>query len=246
MVHWLNAAIFAVLFATAAALYFTPVAAVVGRRDLVRQIHVVSGLVLPVPLMAGLVGPWRRGLRSDLVRLARWDTTDRRWLRALLGRRTTAAQRASAGRKAGARPGGARPGGARPGGSEQGLAAAVGGRVAVARWGKFHAGQKFNAAASAGLSLVLLGTGAIMRWFSPFPLEWRTGATFVHDLSAVALAALVAGHIFKALSDTDALRSSVTGRVPAEWARRQRPRWYEEMTGAPASRPPTIPTSPDP
>jgi formate dehydrogenase gamma subunit len=79
-VHWANATLFAVLVATGAALYVGPLSTLVGRRELLRTIHVYTGLCLPVPLLVGLLGRWRRPLLGDLRRLNRWDADDRRWL----------------------------------------------------------------------------------------------------------------------------------------------------------------------
>jgi formate dehydrogenase subunit gamma len=97
--------------------------------------------------------------------------------------------------------------------------------------GKFNPGQKLNAAFTAGAIVVMLGTGSIMRWFKPFPLAWRTGATFVHDTVFVALLFTITGHILFATRDGDCLKGMVSGRVPERWARRHHPRWYDEKTG---------------
>jgi formate dehydrogenase gamma subunit len=91
--------------------------------------------------------------------------------------------------------------------------------------GKFNAGQKLNAAFTAGAGLVLLGTGSIMKWYHPWPLAWRTGATFVHDWLALAVFVMVAGHVLFALRDPDALRSMFTGRISRDWAQRHAPGW---------------------
>jgi formate dehydrogenase subunit gamma len=96
------------------------------------------------------------------------------------------------------------------------------------RLGKFNAGQKLNAAFVAGAATVMLGTGVIMRWYGWWPLSWRTGATFVHDWLAVAVAAVIAGHVAFAVSQPAALRSMVTGRVSRRWARRHAPAWLDE------------------
>ena len=50
--HWANAVLFGILMATALPLYFGSIAAVVGRRALVEEIHLVGGedIALPVPL----------------------------------------------------------------------------------------------------------------------------------------------------------------------------------------------------
>jgi formate dehydrogenase subunit gamma len=55
-------------------------------------------------------------------------------------------------------------------------------RLAV---GKFNAGQKLNAAFTVGGGLVMLASGLLLRWYRPFPLSWRAGATFVHNWLAV-------------------------------------------------------------
>jgi formate dehydrogenase subunit gamma len=99
------------------------------------------------------------------------------------------------------------------------------------RMGKFHPGQKLNAAFTLGAIVVMLGTGSIMHWFRYFPVDWRTGATFVHDWLAIAVAIVIAGHLRMAFRDKDAWRGMTQGWVPTIWARRHRPKWYEEMTG---------------
>lgn len=190
--HWANAALFMVLLATAAALYLGPLSAVVGRRPLVRDVHVVAGLLLPLPWLVARAGPWSAGLRADARRLARFDDGDWRWVRS-------------------------------------------GGHDPFARLGKFHPLQKLNAAFTAGAIPVMLGTGLVMRWFAPFPLRWRTGATFVHDWLALALFATIAVHVGKALADREALGGMWGGTVTARWARRHHPRWADEAAGtAPA------------
>ncbi|HET9444181.1 MAG TPA: cytochrome b/b6 domain-containing protein, partial [Acidimicrobiales bacterium] len=151
-VHWWTAALVGMCLATAAALYLAPVAALVGRRDLVRDVHVVAGLALPVPYLVGRLRPWGARLRDDVRRLARFDDHDLRWLRSW-------------------------------------------GRDPWVASGKFNGGQKLNAAFVVGAGLLLLATGSIMRWFSPFPLSWRTGATFVHDWTAFALLVALMAHV---------------------------------------------------
>ncbi|MFD3676991.1 cytochrome b/b6 domain-containing protein [Streptomyces sp. NPDC058613] len=91
--------------------------------------------------------------------------------------------------------------------------------------GKFNAGQKVYAGWLAGAVLVMLGTGLLM-WFTGLaPLVWRTGATFVHDWLALALAVVLAGHIGKALADPEARRGMRTGSVERGWAAREHPLW---------------------
>src|SRR5438105_8883062 len=182
-IHWTNATLFAVMIFTAGCLYFSPLSTLVGRRELVRTLHVYPGLFLPVPIVAGLLArKWGRAFRADVRRLNRFLPDDGRWLRTL-------------------------------------------GRDKDVLLGKFNPGQKLNAAFTAGAIVVMLGSGAIMRWFKPFPLSWRTGATFVHDSVFLALVFTIAGHILFPTRDPDSLGGMTSGRVPAGWARRHHPRW---------------------
>ena len=80
-VHWTTAALFFTVMLTGAALYAGPISALVGRRELVRTLHVVAGLGLPVPLLVGLLGRRGANLRADLGRINRWIPDDRVWLR---------------------------------------------------------------------------------------------------------------------------------------------------------------------
>lgn len=189
--HWSNAILFLLLLTTGMTLYVGPLSELVGRRVLLKDVHVISGLLLPVPLVMAYAGTWRRGLRRDVRRFARWSVDDRRWL-VSLGRR---------------------------GGD---------------RMGKFNAGQKLNAIFVAGCIPLMLATGTIMRWFTPFPLSWRTGATFVHDWLALVLLAVVVGHIAKAVADPVAMRSMRSGVMPMDRVERRHPRWFREITSPPA------------
>jgi len=184
--HWTNAVLFLILLATGMTLYVGQLAALVGRRVLVKDVHVIAGVLLPVPLLLAYAGSWRSGLRRDVRRLARWSTDDRRWLTSF-GRR---------------------------------------GRAGL---GKFNAGQKLNAIFVAGCIPLMLVTGAIMRWFKPFPLDWRTGATFVHDWLAITLLFVIVGHIGIALAEPIALRAMRRGTVPASHVERHHPRWWREV-----------------
>ena len=184
--HWSNATLFLVLLATGMTLYIPALSTLVGRRVLVKDIHVYSGLLLPVPLLLAYAGRWRGAVRHDFRRLARWSTDDRRWLRSL-------------------------------------------GRRGQERMGKFNAGQKLNAIFVAGCIPLMLATGGIMRWFDPFPLAWRTGATFVHDWLALTLLVVTIGHIGKALAEPVSLRAMARGTVPARYAERHHPRWWTEL-----------------
>jgi formate dehydrogenase subunit gamma len=180
--------LFGVCIATASALYVGPISAIVGRRVLVRTIHVYTGLALPIPILLGYV--LSRSFRADVRRLNRFSDIDRRWLR----RR------------------------ARRSNGSYGL-------------GKFNPGQKLNAAFVAGTIVVMAATGSIMKWFEPFPLPWRTGATFVHDWLAFALVIVIIGHLRFAFGDSDALSAMRRGTISRKWAKEHAPLWHEEMTG---------------
>ena len=56
--HWANALLFGILMATALPLYFVQIEQFIGRRTLVEEIHLWAGLMLPVPLLVSLAGPW--------------------------------------------------------------------------------------------------------------------------------------------------------------------------------------------
>jgi len=187
-VHWLTATLMTICILTAAVLYNPSLAVLVGHRYVVEQIHVYSGLALPVPLIAGIVS---RSFRDDASRLNRFTSRDWAWLRSRTRRDGT---------------------------------------IEV---GKFNAGQKVNAALSAGSIGVLLMSGVVMYLTRLAPLPWRSGATFVHDWFALAVGLLVVGHIVMATRDPDAMAGMRTGRVPLRWARREHPAWAREVAGDP-------------
>jgi formate dehydrogenase subunit gamma len=186
-VHRATAVLGIVCLATAAALYLEPIAELVGRRALVVDVHVWSGLALPVPALLGLLS---RATRADFRLLNRFGRVDREWLRRRDRRRS-------------------------------GLPV-----------GKFNAGQKLNAALSAGGGLVMLGTGIILAYGRRWPLDLRIGATFVHDWVAAAVLLLVVGHLYFASHDEDARRGMRTGSVQLGWALREHPAWATGLLGA--------------
>lgn len=102
------------------------------------------------------------------------------------------------------------------------------GRTAPQVVDKFNPGQKLNAIFTGAAIVVMLVTGAMLKWFRFFPVEWRTGATFVHDVYAFAIFIVVAGHILLALAHPDSLRSMIRGWVTTAWAARHAPEWLAE------------------
>jgi formate dehydrogenase subunit gamma len=91
--------------------------------------------------------------------------------------------------------------------------------------GKFNGGQKLVAALFGGAFAVQLMTGAIMHWNKPFPDDWRTGATFVHDWAYLVLVVLTIGHVLKAFEEPEPRAAMIHGRVPVAWAAKARPGW---------------------
>lgn len=79
LVHRSTAVLVAVLAFTGAALYVPSLALLVGRRPAVEGVHIVAGLLLPIPTLLGLV--FSASLRNDLRALNRMTGTDWRWLR---------------------------------------------------------------------------------------------------------------------------------------------------------------------
>ena len=187
--HWANALLFGILMLTALALYFPSLSAIVGRRELVAQIHLWAGLMLPVPIVVSVGGPWGRRMRRDLRRINVWTKDEITWLKEL-------------------------------------------GYKAPQVVDKFNPGQKLNAIFVGASILLMLATGFILKWFRFFPVSWRTGATFVHDVVALLIFIAVFGHILFALTHRDSLRSIFKGWVTEAWALRHAPGWLAEETRA--------------
>jgi formate dehydrogenase subunit gamma len=98
--------------------------------------------------------------------------------------------------------------------------------------GKFNGGQKLVTALFGGGMAVQLLTGAIMHWNKPFPDDWRTGATFVHDWAYVVLVVLTIGHVLKAFEEPEPRLAMLHGSVPEAWAERARPGWAARQSAA--------------
>lgn len=96
------------------------------------------------------------------------------------------------------------------------------------RLDKFNPGQKLNAIFTAGVIVVMLASGLVMHFIHVFPLDWRTGATFVHDVVFFVATVVIVGHIGFALTHPSAMRSIVRGSISQAWARRHAPRWLDD------------------
>jgi formate dehydrogenase subunit gamma len=75
----------------------------------------------------------------------------------------------------------------------------------------------------------MLASGSMLKWFRFFPVSWRTGATFVHDVLAFAIFIVVFGHILYALTHRESMRSMLKGWVSEGWAKRHAPGWLKEQ-----------------
>ncbi|NDU74074.1 formate dehydrogenase [Actinomadura sp. DSM 109109] len=192
-IHHVTALLMLVCLLTAALLYLPMLSTLVGRREMVKTVHVWCGFALPVPIALGLLS---RAFRADLRRLNRFLPADWQWLR-------------------------------------RGDRRAVREGRGVLPVGKFNAGQKLNAAFTAGAILVMLGTGEIMTFPGPWGDRWRTGATFVHDWLFLAVLVVTVGHLWEALRDRGALTGMLTGRVDAGWAARHHASWADAASGPP-------------
>jgi formate dehydrogenase subunit gamma len=79
IIHWVNATLFVTLMLTGAVLYVGDLSALVGRRNVIKHIHVYAGLALPVPVLIGLLLRSGTAFRADVKRLSRWIPDDKRW-----------------------------------------------------------------------------------------------------------------------------------------------------------------------
>jgi formate dehydrogenase subunit gamma len=78
-VHRTTGAVVALLTVSGAVLYYEPFALAVGRRPIVEGLHIVAGLLLPLPALLGaFTSP---ALRRDFGVLGRMTALDWQWLR---------------------------------------------------------------------------------------------------------------------------------------------------------------------
>jgi formate dehydrogenase subunit gamma len=99
--------------------------------------------------------------------------------------------------------------------------------------GRFNGGQKLNSLVS-GLTLLLASGTGLFLWIFPSRSGLGAALAFLHEITTYILLPVVAGHLYMALvhrRTRESLRGILFGFVDAEWARRQHPHWYREVTG---------------
>ena len=94
-VHWVHAAAFVVLLGTGLCLYLPSLAEAVGRRPLMKTIHIDTSLAWIAALLLILVLGDRRSLAESAHEIDAWDRDDFAWFR----RRRTPSGRFNAGQK---------------------------------------------------------------------------------------------------------------------------------------------------
>jgi len=79
--HWVHATAFLVLLVTGLALYLPSLAELVGRRPLLKNIHVFTAVAWVVAIVVVVLAGDRRSLRQALREIDSFDRDDRDWLR---------------------------------------------------------------------------------------------------------------------------------------------------------------------
>jgi formate dehydrogenase subunit gamma len=79
-VHWIHASVFFSLLATGAILYFPALSIAVGRRQVVKDLHLWSALAWVVAILVVVIVGDRSALRRTLRDVDRFDRDDGRWL----------------------------------------------------------------------------------------------------------------------------------------------------------------------
>jgi formate dehydrogenase subunit gamma len=93
--HWIYAAAFVVLLGSGLCLYLPSLAEAVGRRPLLKTIHVYTALAWIAALVVVVAVGDRSSLRATVHEIDVWDRDDRAWFR----RRSTPSGRLNAGQK---------------------------------------------------------------------------------------------------------------------------------------------------
>lgn len=95
-VHWVHATAFLILLGSGLCLYLPSLAEAVGRRPLLKNIHVYTAVAWAIALVLVVIFGNRRSLRATAREIDLFDADDRNWLR---GRRPAPQGRLNAGQK---------------------------------------------------------------------------------------------------------------------------------------------------
>lgn len=94
--------------------------------------------------------------------------------------------------------------------------------------GRFNAGQKLNAAATAALAVLFAVSGTLL-WYGERDTDFRwTSTLLLHDGLTILSIVLVTGHLYLTLvhpSTRPSLRGMTLGAVREDWAREHHPKW---------------------
>jgi formate dehydrogenase subunit gamma len=104
-------------------------------------------------------------------------------------------------------------------------------RLRPAPQGRFNAGQKLNAIATAAFALLFAASGVLL-WLAARDSSFRwEGPIVVHDTLTYASIVLVTGHLYLAVihpTTRHALRGMTLGDVREDWAHAHHPKWVEQ------------------
>lgn len=94
--------------------------------------------------------------------------------------------------------------------------------------GRFNAGQKLNAAATAAFA-VLFGVSGTLLWYGERDTDFRwTSTLLLHDGLTILSIVLVTGHLYLTLvhpTTRHSLRGMTRGSVREDWARQHHQKW---------------------
>src|SRR5215472_16817153 len=80
-VHWIHATAFLILLGSGLCLYLPSLAETVGRRPLLKSIHIYTAVAWAVALVLVVIVGDRASLRRTVHEIDMFDVDDRRWLR---------------------------------------------------------------------------------------------------------------------------------------------------------------------
>jgi formate dehydrogenase subunit gamma len=209
-VHWVHAGAFCVLLGSGLCLYLPSLAEAVGRRPLVKAIHLWTALTWVVALVVVLAVGDRRSLRRFVREVEYLDADDRAWLRGRGGPQ--------------GRPS-LEPPNFTGGPSERNAVMQTGGS-------RLNAGQKLNTVATAAFAILFAFSGFFL-WLGERDTRFRLAhALLVHDYLMYVSLLLFLGHLWFALllpSSRHSLNGITRGWVRRDWASRRHPRWVEGL-----------------